>query len=358
MIEWIKKIARTKRSQDASDQVKSFKHSQAQEEAYDRIDRGVHTVPLNMITGSVGRYQDFDSAFRLKQHVPTDRLNHIKNAMRSGKPLPPVRLFKIKEEYYVLDGNHRIAAAKAFGHDEIAAQILEFLPAANTVQNVIYLEKVAFKDATGLKLDTTVTEPGQYAQLLDQIKVHQRFLSQCKDRKTDLADAAHDWQHTIHNPLMAIIKKGGLIDHFPHRTLGDLYVYISSHQWQNTEEKRRYGIGLNRLVPRDMEEFRKKMAQMDECDYPEMVREVTAFILMTVEGKKETRILEKLDKMTEIRELHSVHGSFDIILKIVLKRDLLASDAETIGEFVHSKVRQVPGVIATQTLIPSFSTVR
>ena len=100
------------------------------------------------------------------------------------------------------------------------------------------------------------------------------------------------------------------------------------------------------------------MAHLDECDYPEMLREVTAFILMTVEGKKENRILDKLDRMTEIREIHSVHGSYDLLLKVVLKRDLLASDAETIGEFVHGKVRQLPGVIGTQTLIPSYSKVR
>jgi DNA-binding Lrp family transcriptional regulator len=358
MIEWIKKVIGAKTNPSPDDQVKSFKTSQAREEAYDRIDRGVHTVPLNMITGSVGRYQDFDGAFRLKQHVPSERLNYIKNAMRSGKPLPPVRLFKIKEEYYVLDGNHRIAAANAFGHDEITAQILEFLPAAKTIENVIYLEKVAFEDATGLKLDSNLTEPGQYAQLIDQIRVHQQFLSQRNDQAIDLPSAARDWQLTIYEPLVMIIKKGGLIDHFPDRTLGDLYVYISNHQWQNGKEKRRYGIGLNRLVPRDMEAFREKMAHTDECDYPEMVREVTAFILMTVEGKKEARVLEKLDKMDEISEIHSVHGSFDILLKVVLRRDLLASDAETIGEFVHSRVRQVPGVITTQTLIPSFSRVR
>ena len=43
--------------------------------------------------------------------------------MRLGRPLKPVELSQIKDEYYVLDGNHRIAAAKEFGHDEILAHI-------------------------------------------------------------------------------------------------------------------------------------------------------------------------------------------------------------------------------------------
>jgi len=48
--------------------------------------------------------------------------------MRQGRTLGPVKLFEIKDEFYVLDGNHRIAAAKELGHDEILAHIEEFIP--------------------------------------------------------------------------------------------------------------------------------------------------------------------------------------------------------------------------------------
>lgn len=87
--------------------------------------RGLRTVPLARIVGSVGRYQDFDSHFRLKDHVPSWRLQSIKEAMRMGIVLPPVKLCQIKDEYYVEDGNHRIAAAKELGHDEILAHIVD-----------------------------------------------------------------------------------------------------------------------------------------------------------------------------------------------------------------------------------------
>jgi hypothetical protein len=56
-----------------------------------------------------------------------------------------------------------------------------------------------------------------------------------------------------------------------------------------------------------------------------------------------------------VEEVHSVHGSVDVIAKIVLRRDLISSDAGTIGDFVHNKIRQIPGVISTQTLIPGYS---
>ena len=86
-----------------------------------------------------------------------------------------------------------------------------------------------------------------------------------------------------------------------------------------------------------------------------MVREITVFVLMNVSARKELNIVDKLALLEEVSEVHSVHGSVDIIAKIVLKRSLLSSDAETIGDFVHGKIRQIPGVKSTQTLIPDYS---
>ena len=56
--------------------------------------------------------------------------------------------------------------------------------------------------------------------------------------------------------------------------------------------------------------------------------------------------------------MHSVHGSYDIVVKIVLTRDLLSSDAEIIGQFIHEQIRQIPGVSSTQTLIPGYSKIK
>ena len=159
-------------------------------------------------------------------------------------------------------------------------------------------------------------------------------------------------------PLVEIIKNGNLKSHFPERSLGDLFVYISVYQWEKSDRKRSYGIGLNLQVPQNMEEFRAKMATLDKGEYPDMLREITVFVLMNVEARKENRVIDKLIQLEEITEIHSVHGSVDLVLKILLKRNLVMSDAETIGDFVHSRIRQIPGVLSTQTLIPGFSHVR
>jgi len=151
-----------------------------------------------------------------------------------------------------------------------------------------------------------------------------------------------------------MIKNGGLDASFPKRTVADLYAYVSFHQWER-ERPRAYGIGLSKYIMTNMEEFRENMSSKEKVDYPEMLREITAFVLMNVDARRELRIVEILSSLEEVKEVHAVHGSVDIIAKIVLIRDLLSSDAEVIGQFVHSKVRQIDGVVRTQTLIPSHS---
>lgn len=69
-------------------------------------------------------------------------------------------------------------------------------------------------------------------------------------------------------------------------------------------------------------------------------------------------IIEKLYSLDEVYEVHSVHGDVDILVKIFLKRDLISSDAEVISDFVHNKVRKIPGIVSTQTLIAGYSKVK
>ncbi|RPI79746.1 MAG: transcriptional regulator [Desulfobacteraceae bacterium] len=337
---------------------KSFKAYQQKEEAFDTRHLGLHRIPLDKIVGSVGRYQDFDGQFRPKQHfIDDERLVTLKGLMRQGKKLPPIKLYQIKDDYYVLDGNHRVAVAKELGRREIDAQIVEFIPSKNTMENIIYREKAEFMERTGLPNTIVFTEPGQYAYLGKQIARHRRFLNRVQSKDVPFREAAGDWYKTIYNPFITIIKKGHLLGSFSGRTEADLYAYISLHQWEKGWAER-YGSGIEQVISRNMEEFRRKIGATREFDYPEMEREIIAFILMNVVARKERKIIEKLAGLEEVREVHAVHGTVDVLVKVVLKRDLLSSDAEVIGNFVQNHMRQLPGVLGTQTLIPSHSNVK
>jgi len=323
----------------------------------DTRDLGTRPVRLEKIIGSVGRYQDFDSTFQLKDHLPHERLEIVKKMMREGKPLTPVELYQLKDEYYVLDGHHRVSAAKEFGYEEIEARIVQVIQADDTLESTLYRERGDFNEKANLPELIELTEVGRYGHLERQILKHLSFLEQERGSSVSFQGAALDWYKTIYLPLVTAIKKGNLIESFPNRTLADLYVYISWHQWEKGST-RKYGIRVDQLIPKDMEAFRKKMSEKMEQKYPEMKREITAFVLMNVAVKRDYQIIDKLYELEEVREIHSVHGEFDIIAKVVLTRDLLASDAEAIGQFVHNQVREVPGVVSTQTLIPGISKIK
>jgi DNA-binding Lrp family transcriptional regulator len=345
------------RGEPTATEVKSFGEDQRESCAFEARVRGVRTVPLAAIVGSLGRYHDFDSHFRLKDHVPAERLNYIREAMRQGRPLPPVRLCQIKDEYFIEDGNHRIAVAKELGHDEILAHIVEYIPSGDSFEDILYRQRAEFCDRTKLPTDINLTEPGHYDHLLAQIGKHQKYLQETLKKPVSCEDAARDWHRTIYRPLCDIIRRGQLLDSFPGRTLADLYAYISLHLWEKGES-RSYGIGIGELIPQDMEAFRSKMNQLAEPDYPEMQRKITAFVLMSVQGRKEARIMEKLMEYDEVEEVHSVHGDADLLVKIQLTRNLLSSDAETISHFVHDKIRKLHGVNSTKTLIPGQSKIK
>jgi len=327
------------------------------EKAVETVKRGIATIALNKIKGSVGRYRDFDKQFRLKGVDTNQRYKSLRAAMQEGKPTPPISLYQVKDSYYIVDGHHRVTVARELGQSTIQAKILELLPSDKTAENRLYLEKIDFRDKVRIPHIVDFTEPGQSEYLLEQIDEHKQFLETEQQQEISLEDAAMDWYRSIYLPLKTLIQNSGLLRSFPERTMDDLYLYISTHQWQR-ESKRKYGIGIDKLIPRDMEEFRRKMEQKTVAEYPEMKRDITIFILINVDGTQEQRLLDKLFALPEVVELHSVHGSIDLVVKAVLTRDLLASDAEVISQFTHSSLRCMKGILATQTLIPGLSLVK
>jgi len=336
-----------------SDEIKSFNKNQITVGPVDRHDIGIHDVPLEKIVGSVGRYHDFDGRFRLKKNIPSERLQAIKTAIRESKPLPPVTLYKIKEEYYVVDGNHRVAAANEMSWKTIEAHIIEFLPSKETLENILAREKSDFERQTSLFDLIVLTEVGQYAYLLAQIQEHKEALEELSGKSVSLKRAAQDWYNTIYKPFVRIIEHSHLPETFRERTLSDLYAYIACHHWTKRRD-RKYGVGIDQLIPKSMEKFRAKMAEREHLDPPEMTRQTIAFVLINVDAKKENRIMERLYSFKEAQEIHYVPGEFDLIAKFAVDRDLLSSDSEVVGEFLD-RVRAIPGVLKTQTIIPIIS---
>lgn len=85
------------------------------------------TVEVARISGSVGRCLDFDHAFLPVVRSLEERWKKVDRAFVEGRLLPPVELYKLGEEYFVLDGNHRVSVARFRGVYAIDALVTEFV---------------------------------------------------------------------------------------------------------------------------------------------------------------------------------------------------------------------------------------
>ena len=84
---------------------------------------GIEAVPVSRIRGSEGRSDDFDAQFNPLSSATRDRWISIARARLSGVSMPAVELIRVRDEYYVRDGHHRISVARAFGEQAIDAQV-------------------------------------------------------------------------------------------------------------------------------------------------------------------------------------------------------------------------------------------
>jgi len=85
---------------------------------------GVREIPIDKITGSVGRQDDFDGRFRpLKKHLRDRWVSIAVHFQDAG--WPPIEVFKVGEEYFVLDGHHRTSYARNTGMAFLEANIWE-----------------------------------------------------------------------------------------------------------------------------------------------------------------------------------------------------------------------------------------
>src|ERR671913_200298 len=91
-----------------------------------RIDRGMRTVLVSQIGGSIGRCTEFDGEFMPATASVKQRWKHIDRAFHRGGVLPPVNLYKVGSFYFVLDGHHRVSVAAYHGVKWIDANVTEF----------------------------------------------------------------------------------------------------------------------------------------------------------------------------------------------------------------------------------------
>ncbi len=120
------------------------------------IYRGVQTVRVDQIVGSLNRYHQFDRAFLPVEDQIASRWQSIDRAFYKDISLPPVLLYKVGQVYFVVDGHHRVSVAREQGQEFIEAEVRECATKVNITPDlkpedlVILGEKVHFLERTHL----------------------------------------------------------------------------------------------------------------------------------------------------------------------------------------------------------------
>jgi hypothetical protein len=205
------------------------------------IFRGIQTIPVKNIVGSLNRYQQFDRAFLPLEDQIADRWQNIDRAYYQNINLPPVVLYKVGEVYFVVDGHHRVSVAREKGQLDIDAEVRECSTKVNITSDlkpedlIILGEKVDFLERTRLDhivpdADIKLTIPDGFDRMLEHIAVHRYFMGLDQKRDISAEEAVTHWYEEVYLPIVKTIRSSDILELFPGKTEGDLYLWVLDRQ--------------------------------------------------------------------------------------------------------------------------------
>src|SRR4051812_24855112 len=168
------------------------------------VDRGVQTITLDSIVGTVGRRpEEFDRAFRPARQRLRDRWRQVAAARRRGADLPPIAVFRIGGLHFVEDGHHRVSVARALGDVTIEARVRGVRTALQPPADLeagelglrhherIFHERVPLAPAARARI--RLSTPWRYAQLAALIEARGFRESHAQGRLLSRAELARGW---------------------------------------------------------------------------------------------------------------------------------------------------------------------
>ena len=209
--------------------LKSFTEIQKEENAYNSVNLGIKEIPLDKIVGSVEKYSYFDKNFVPKNDIVKQRWINIYVGYMMDSMLPPVILYKIKDDYYVYDGNHRVSVAKFLNFASIEAEVEEFLPTKDTKDKVIYQEHMFFEKETGIE-EIILSEPIKYKYLREEIESYTDLLNKRRNGNFSLREGAEKWYKEIFLPIKVLLKENNIAKS-QKKNISDIFMFLLDHKY-------------------------------------------------------------------------------------------------------------------------------
>ena len=281
--------------------LKSFTEIQKEENAYNSVNLGIKEIPLDKIVGSVEKYSYFDKNFVPKNDIVKQRWINIYVGYMMDSMLPPVILYKIKDDYYVYDGNHRVSVAKFLNFASIEAEVEEFLPTKDTKDKVIYQEHMFFEKETGIE-EIILSEPIKYKYLREEIESYTDLLSKRRNGNFSLREGAEKWYKEIFLPIKVLLKENNIAKS-QKKNISDIFMFLLDHKYylsKNEGKNKGYlysTIDFINLVKTNENRNLHDMCQIETQEAVEKYRKLAALdeelIDLSFREKKEKKELLK-----------------------------------------------------------------
>lgn len=237
-----------------------------------QLNLGVKQIPIEKIVGSLGRYQDFNDKFLPHPERLSEKYQSVKRAIDGGIILPPIKVYQILDNFFVIDGHHRVTIAKnELNAPEIDAEVIkidfdiELSPQKNYSYNterakdfLIKLQEEVFQRETFiknsvLKYPLKVTDLTGYGKILEEIDGFRKNYNNGELAKKHIIFASYQWYESMYLPAVDAIIEEEIMNDYPNRTFTDLYIWLQMHKYF-LSQRAGHDVGFDYTT----EDFKKK----------------------------------------------------------------------------------------------------
>jgi hypothetical protein len=212
-------------------------------------DRGLQTIPLDSIVGTVDRTKDFDRAFRPMSPRLRARWQRIAEAQRRGESFPPISVYRIGELHFVRDGHHRVSVARSLGREDIDAYVTEVETRVGAGTDVLvsdlpvkgherlFRERVPLDEERRKRVRPS--DPWDYGSLAEGVEAWGCRAMQGHRRFMDRAEIARLWFDEDFEPVTAMLDAAELIERGETptdaymRVVDARYMLLRTHEWSD-----------------------------------------------------------------------------------------------------------------------------
>lgn len=210
--------------------------------------RGLKTINLANIVGTVDSQRDFDRWFRPTSSRVRERWERLALAERRGESMPPIDVYQVGPLYFVKDGHHRVSIAKVTGAKTIDAYVTEIktvVPAKGIRHRGDLLMKgyeQLFRDRVPLPAaayaDLAVSDPWSYAELSEAVEAWGFRCMQSDRTFYDREEIARRWLKEEYQPVVSMLRQAQLVGTSTPaeaylRVARERYRLIRAHEWND-----------------------------------------------------------------------------------------------------------------------------